>query len=186
MTIARLFHGEKVRLTAFRHEDLGVALRWEDDSDYLRQLIGAAARPRAQEQVQGWYKQHVEDKDGNLFAIRLRDSDTLVGFIELDDILWNAGSAWYAIGIGDRNARGKGYGTEATRLALQFAFDELNLHRVQLTVFAYNEPAIRVYERCGFQREGVFRDQIYRDGVRYDSYLYGILRPEWEAIIGRR
>jgi RimJ/RimL family protein N-acetyltransferase len=160
-------------------------MRWEDDSDYLRNLLGGAVRPRVAEQVQGWYKQHVEDKDGNLFAIRLRESETLIGFIELDDILWNSGSAWYAIAIGDRNARGKGYGTEATRLALQFAFDELNLHRVQLTVFAYNEPAIKVYERCGFKREGAFRDQIYRDGVRYDNYLYGILRPEWNALNGR-
>ena len=67
------------------------------------------------------------------------------------------------------------------RLALKFAFDELNLHRVQLTVFAYNDRAIALYEKLGFQREGTFREFLHRDGARYDMYLYGLLRREWEA-----
>ena len=66
-------------------------------------------------------------------------------------------------------------------LILRFAFNELNLHRVQLTVFEYNDRAVAVYERLGFQREGVYREALYRDGVRYDMYLYGLLRREWEA-----
>ena len=60
----------------------------------------------------------------------------------------------------------------------------MNLHRVQLTVFAYNERALALYERLGFQREGVYREFIQRDGVRYDMYLYGLLRREWEAQAG--
>jgi RimJ/RimL family protein N-acetyltransferase len=59
--------------------------------------------------------------------------------------------------------------------------DELNLHRVQLTVFSYNERAIALYEKLGFQREGVYREFIQRDGRRYDMYLYGLLRREWKA-----
>ena len=61
------------------------------------------------------------------------------------------------------------------------AFGELNLHRVQLTVFAYNERAIALYEKLGFVREGVYREFMACDGVRYDMYLYGLLRREWEA-----
>ena len=70
---------------------------------------------------------------------------------------------------------------EALRLMLRFAFHELNLHRLQLTVFAYNEAAIRLYERLGFQREGAFREYLLRDGKRYDMLLYGLLAREWEA-----
>jgi RimJ/RimL family protein N-acetyltransferase len=80
------------------------------------------------------------------------------------------------MGIGDRGAWGKGYGTEALRLALQYAFDELNLHRLTLTVIDYNERAIALYEKAGFRREGVFREFGQRDGKRYDMYLYGLLR----------
>jgi RimJ/RimL family protein N-acetyltransferase len=66
-------------------------------------------------------------------------------------------------------------------LVLRFAFHEINLHRLQLTVFAYNERAIASYERLGFVREGVFREFINHDGRRYDMILYGLLRHEWEA-----
>jgi RimJ/RimL family protein N-acetyltransferase len=90
------------------------------------------------------------------------------------------------MGIGERDAWGQGYGTEALHLALQYAFDELNLHRITLTVIAYNERAIALYERAGFQREGVFREFGQRDGKRYDMYLYGLLRPEWESGAGTR
>ena len=76
---------------------------------------------------------------------------------------------------------GRIYGAEALGLALQFAFQELNLHRVQLTVFSYNQRAIALYEKLGFQREGIFREHLERDGTRFDMYLYGILRPEWLA-----
>ncbi|MCZ7572072.1 MAG: GNAT family N-acetyltransferase [Ardenticatenaceae bacterium] len=77
---------------------------------------------------------------------------------------------------------GKGYGHEALELALGFAFRELNLYRVQLTVFGYNERAIALYKTAGFQREGVYREFMQRDGQRYDLHLFGLLRREWEAL----
>jgi RimJ/RimL family protein N-acetyltransferase len=86
-----------------------------------------------------------------------------------------------SIGLGDSANWGKGYGNEATRLALGFAFNELNLHRVQLTVFDYNSRAIHLYEKLGFQQEGIYREFLQRDGRRFDMYLYGLLRHEWEA-----
>ena len=85
-----------------------------------------------------------------------------------------------SIAIGEAKQWGKGYGYEAMQLVLRFAFDELNLHRVQLTVFCYNKRAIALYEKLGFQREGIHREHLQRDGRRYDMYLYGLLRSEWE------
>ncbi|MCZ7546462.1 MAG: GNAT family N-acetyltransferase [Anaerolineae bacterium] len=76
---------------------------------------------------------------------------------------------------------GQGYGRAAIALALAFAFDELNLHRVQLTVFSYNTRAIALYEGLGFRREGVYREFLHRDGARHDMLLYGLLAREWRA-----
>ena len=87
---------------------------------------------------------------------------------------------WVAIAFGDEANRGKGYGYEAMQLLLKFAFHELNLHRVQLTVFEYNIRAIRLYEKMGFVREGTQREFLQRDGRRYDMYFYGLLVHEWE------
>jgi RimJ/RimL family protein N-acetyltransferase len=67
-------------------------------------------------------------------------------------------------------------------LILRFAFHELNLHRVQLTVFEYNARAIALYERLGFRREGTYRETLLRDGKRFDMYLYGMLSHEWAEL----
>jgi RimJ/RimL family protein N-acetyltransferase len=83
--------------------------------------------------------------------------------------------------IGDPANRGQGYGYEATQLALAFAFHELNLHRVTLTVFDYNQPSIALAEKLGFRREGVFREFLQRDGQRHNMILFGLLRHEWET-----
>jgi RimJ/RimL family protein N-acetyltransferase len=64
-------------------------------------------------------------------------------------------------------------------LALDFAFKELNLHRIQLTVYSYNPRAIRMYEKLGFQLEGTYREFLLRDGQHYDMLLYGLLSHEW-------
>jgi len=131
--------------------------------------------------VSKWVEGAQKSTTGYLFAIRTLEGDDLLGFVEVNGILWNQGTAWLGIGVGDQENRGKGIGAEAMSLALRFAFHELNLHRVQLTVFAYNNRAIALYEKLGFQREGVYREFLHRDGLRYDMYLYGLLRREWEA-----
>ncbi|MBI5667699.1 MAG: GNAT family N-acetyltransferase [Chloroflexi bacterium] len=116
-----------------------------------------------------------------LFGIRLRETDQLIGLISLEQIDWPNGTAWMGVGIGEPEHRGKGYGSEAIRLLLKFAFHEINLHRVQLTVFAYNPAAITMYEKLGFVKEGIMRERLHRDGQRHDVLLYALLRPEWEA-----
>jgi RimJ/RimL family protein N-acetyltransferase len=121
-------------------------------------------------------------KNDFLFIVRPLDSSLPMGFVHLGEILWSHRVAWLAIGISSEY-QGQGYGHEAMTLALQFAFDEINLHRVQLTVFDYNIPAIRLYEKLGFKREGVFREFMQRDGQRHDMYLYGLLSSEWRSKI---
>ncbi len=116
-----------------------------------------------------------------MFGVRLHAGDELIGVVELDGILWNQQSSWLSIGIGEAARRGQGYGAETLRLALDFAFRELNLHRVQLSVFSYNVAAIALYEKLSFTREGAYREFLQRDGQRYDMYLYGLLRREWET-----
>ena len=82
------------------------------------------------------------------------------------------------IRLGEAEERGHGYGTEAVRLLLDFAFKDLNLHRVYLRVFVTNEAALRVYEKVGFVREGVLREAAYIDGKYVDVAVLGILRDE--------
>jgi RimJ/RimL family protein N-acetyltransferase len=181
MTLSRLFIGAKVRLTALSKDDAPTITGWYLDSDLSRLYDAAPAHPRSQSRWEKWLETRDDEKDAYYFAIRPLDGEALLGVVDLSGILWTHGTCWLAIAIGDPAQRGKGFGSDALRLALDFAFQELNLHRVQLTAFAYNAAAIRLYEKLGFTREGVYREFLHRDGQRYDMLLYGLLRREWEA-----
>ncbi|MFN8374195.1 MAG: GNAT family protein [Anaerolineae bacterium] len=179
MPISRLLVGERVRLTAIRPEDSAVVTRWYEDGEFARLLDATPAYPRAESQVSRYLLEE-SGKEVFIFAIRRTDDERFMGFIDLSGILWTQGVAWLGIGIGPE-FQGQGYGGEALQLVLAFAFRELNLHRIQLTVFAYNERATALYEKLGFVREGVFREALNRDGQRFDMLLYGMLRHEWQA-----
>ena len=92
------------------------------------------------------------------------------------------GSALYHITIGEKDAWGQGYGTEATQLMLDHAFGMLGLHRIALFVFEFNERAIRAYKRCGFVMEGRSRESIYRDGRWWDEIAMSVLESDWRRI----
>ena len=161
--------------------DLPAIARWYNDAGFMRLWDARPAYPKTEEVLKEELEEGRKSQNMFAFAARLLEDDRLIGYLELDGILWTHGVSWLSIGIGDQADRGKGYGREALGLALRFAFGELNLHRVQLTVFEYNETAIALYEKLGFRREGVYREFMQRDGRRYDMYLYGLLRAEWSA-----
>jgi RimJ/RimL family protein N-acetyltransferase len=178
-----LLQGERVQLTAFAPRDLPTFARWYQDTAFSRRFDASPAMPKTEKQVAEYIEEQQKSPTAYPFAIRLLNTDDMIGYGELDGILWTQGTGWTSIAIGDPAFRGQGYGAEALRLLLNFGFAELNLRRVQLTVFSYNTPAIRLYEKLGFQREGVFREFLHRDGQTFDMLLYGLLRREFKDTI---
>ena len=179
----KIFTSKQIRLTAINKEDLATLAQWGEDAYFTRRLDAVPAMPKAEKQWEKWLEKEVYDSHTSYtFAIRLLDQKEMIGLAMFEGILWNQRNGWLAIGIGDARNRGKGYGREAIELLMRFGFYELNLHRIQLTVFSYNHWAIKLYESLGYQREGTFREHLQRDGVWYDMYLYGLLRQEWEKI----
>jgi RimJ/RimL family protein N-acetyltransferase len=175
----QLLRGERVWLSALSHDDAPVIARWEYDTEFLRLMDSRPARPRSEEEVARWLEGLGKATNNYTFGIRLIENDNLIGFVELDGIDWQHGSSALGIAIGPRTHWDSGYGSEAMQLALRFAFDELNLHRIFLTVFSYNARAIHLYEKLGFTLEGRYREHLQRDGQRYDMLIYGLLRHEW-------
>lgn len=176
-----LLRGDRVRLTALRQEDAAQMVGWYQDVGYLRLQDTNTALPKNVAQIAAELEQLNNGSTTLCFAIRTVANDELIGTVGFYELEWANQTAWLGIGIGDRAYWGQGYGTEALRLAVDYAFRELHLYRITLTVIDYNVRAIALYERAGFKREGVFREFGWRDGRHYDMYLYGLLRPEWEA-----
>ncbi len=179
MLTKNILQGPRIRLTAVAKTDLPTISVWYEDTAYSRMFDATPAVPKSQAQLEQWLEGVYKAKDSFLFAVRPLDEETLLGYIELDTILWAHQNCWLGIGLGNREHWGQGYGRESMELALNFVFRELNLYRVQLTVFSYNERALKLYDKLGFKREGVFREFIQRDGGRHDMILFGLLRQEW-------
>ena len=179
-----LFQGELVRLSIEDPETQSVVhARWGRDSEYLRLLDSDSASMWSAKKFKEWFDEELKKDSFNqiTFHIHTLEDDRLIGFIGLGDIEWNNGDAWVGIGIGEREYWGKGYGTDAMRTLLRYAFTELNLHRINLGAFVYNPRAIRSYEKAGFTVEGYEREALHRDGNYTDSIYMGILREEWQA-----
>jgi RimJ/RimL family protein N-acetyltransferase len=180
-----IFRGELVRLTA---EDPKVMAehfsRWSGDALYLRLMDSFPARPFSIKATQEWIeKEQSKDRpDQFYFMIRSLKDERLLGDIGLDGIQWNHGDTFMGIGLGNREDWGRGYGSDALRLILRYAFNELNLFRVSLNVFEYNTRAIRAYEKVGFVHEGRMRRSLNREGRRWDVLYMGITLDEWAML----
>lgn len=178
-----LLTGELVKLTAVNPEtDSGWFVKWSRDAEFLRMLDAEPVRQWSQKKYKEWLEKDLEKEPGDafLFLIRILEQDEPIGFVELDSIQWNHGDAWVGIGIGSREYWNKGYGSDAMEVLLRYAFEELNLQRISLTVFDYNQRAIRSYEKVGFVLEGRTRQFLKREGRRWDMLFMGLLRAEWE------
>ena len=176
---SNLFRGELVRLVAPSERDSPVLARWSEDADFLRSMDSDYARPLSPEEAALRLNPQEVDPNKVEFHLRTLADDRLIGFVALHSIEWNNGAGVLAVGIGEPKYRGKGYGTDALRLMLHYAFHELNLFRIGLDVIATNTRAIHTYEKLGFQHEGQMRGAVLRDGRRSDRIFMGILRDEW-------
>lgn len=179
-----LLEGELVRILAPDPvHTAGLFANWMRDSEFIRLLDMDPAKPFSLDKYKEWFEKDLveEQKSDELFfLIRTLKEDRAIGFIGLDGIRWVHGDAWVGIGLGDRDYWGKGYGTDAMRILLRYAFEELNLHHLSLSVFEYNSRAIRSYEKVGFVSEGCIRKCLMRDGRRFDMFFMGILSTEWK------
>jgi len=173
-----LFEGTTIRLTALKKEDAADMAAWYADAEFMRLFDAATAFPISEEQLASRIEEWHKSETRFVFGLRSRKDERLIGIAGLDEVSWRNRVGWLEIGLGRRHWR-QGYGREALRLILGYAFDELDLHKVQLTVFSYNRAAQRLYECFRFRREGVFREYVYRDGERHDMILMGLLAREW-------
>jgi RimJ/RimL family protein N-acetyltransferase len=180
---SKLFEGDLVRFYMPETKDAADdAARWALDTEYWRYLDSDPPRPATAQALRAeWEKESPNPLHFVVFDVKDKVAERHIGFVALFNFHWNHGEAWVGIGMGERDYRGKGYGTDAMRLMLNYAFTELNLNRVTLVVFGYNPRAMRSYEKAGFVLEGRQRRCLHRDGQWWDEVFMGILRDEWEA-----
>ena len=176
-----MLEGTDVVLRRHVPSNLEAFLRWYSDAEVAR-LTRYQDGPMRPEEIERFFTARALGLESLSLAVHLRDGDRLIGTCALSQLDSDNGSALYHITIGEKDVWGRGYGTEATRLMLGHAFGRLNLHRIALSVFSFNERAIRSYQSCGFIIEGRAREAIWRDGRWWDEISMSVLHSDWEAL----
>ena len=170
--------GERIELRRHASENYRLYGEWYGDRE-IWHLTSWAAAPLSSPAVRRLFEDREHSSTDDSFAIHLRGEDEPIGVVSLMHISEANASAELSIIVGHPEDRHRGYGAEAIAVLLDYAFGQLGLNRVGLSVFEFNEDAISAYKRLGFREEGRLRRALNRDGAFHDAILMSVLKEEW-------
>lgn len=175
-----MLRGDKVILRSITREDLPRLLVFQNDLEVELAGGGDPPEPRTLESLQKRFDREAAEPPRDKTDFAIEADGKLIGTCGLVGINETVRYAELGITIGDKEYWGRGYGRDAVRTLLDYAFRLRNLRRVWLEVHAENERAIRAYHACGFVEEGRLREHIWLAGRYVDNVLMGVLREDWE------
>ncbi|HET7711390.1 MAG TPA: GNAT family protein [Thermoanaerobaculia bacterium] len=167
--------GEHVILRAFEREDAERCYRWMNDPNIVRTL--KSRYPIAFQSEMEWIERAIQPTiNERHFAIERKDDRSHIGNASIHDIDWVSRTSWFGLFIGEPSAWNRGFGTDAVGALIRFAFDEMNLVKLRINVFDYNEKAKHVLLSHGFIQEGKLQRDFYREGTHHDIVILSIFR----------
>lgn len=171
--------GEKVLLRAIEFDDADILRQMINDGEIERMMWGYSF-PVARHQQVKWIENLANEK--SVFRAIIDVDGVAVGTIILSDIDMRNGIAEMHIKLANACQRGKGYGTDAVSALVSYAFHELRLNCIYCRVKEDNIASQKLFEKCGFIKEGCLRSRVYRNGRHYDFYEYSVLRSDWDQV----
>jgi len=168
--------GKKTNLRPVSREDIPKILVWINDPE-VRQFVSSVV-PTTQKFEEDWVDGLCKDKDNVVLVIETKDG-VAIGLMGLHRINWVNRVATTGALIGDKEYWGKGFGSDAKMALLEYAFNTLNLHRINSDVIAFNERSLNYSLRCGYQIKGKKRQAMFRHGKYWDRIELGLLREDW-------
>lgn len=174
-----LIKGKKVLLRAIELSDAEVLQQMINDEEIEKMMLGYSF-PVARHQQIKWIENLSNER--NVFRAMIDVNGVAIGTVILSDIDMKNGTAEIHIKLANSSERGKGYGTDAISAMLSYAFKELRLNCVICRVKEDNVASQKMFEKCGFVKDGCLRSRVYREGKYYDFYEYSILKSEYDNI----
>lgn len=170
--------GERIYLSPLNINDADIYAKWLNEKN-ISENLGIDDVVIDYDNISKWLN---NIKSKYTFAIVLREDDKLIGccgFEKIDLIHQNAS---LKIFIGDEENRGQGYGKEAIKLLIDYGFNNLNINNIMVTVFSFNNKALKLYKSLGFKMIGIRRKCYYFKGKYYDEIFMEILKDEYKEI----
>lgn len=170
-----MYYGEKVCLRAYREEDIPKATSFVNDEELKKLLVTNIPFPMTLWEEEEWIKSQKSNQDGSYnFAIEDIETKKYIGGCGIQEVNWLSRVATVGIMIGDKEYWGKGYGTDAMKVLIDFIFNKMNIRKIRLSTFSFNMRARKSYEKCGFEVEGILKDEIFKDGKYYDEIIMSV------------
>lgn len=170
--------GERVQLRRHDPKNYRLYAEWYGDSE-IWHLTSWARMPLGRSAVKRLFEERELSTTDDSFAIHPNGEKKPIGVISLMNISEANLSADLSVIVGAPDDRSQGYGAEAIEMIVRYAFEDLGLNRVGLSVFEFNASAISTYERLGFEHEGRLRKAVKRADGFHDALLMSVLREEW-------
>ncbi len=172
-----MIEGKTINLRLIEEDDLEQVAEWRNKPAINKYFFNIF--PISKWGQKDWFAKLLSNERKKLFIIETKEREP-TGTIGLDDIDWKNQKAEFGnMLIGDQENQRKGYAKDATLTLLKFAFEEMNLNRIYLNVLDFDKRAIRLYEKCGFQKEGNLRQAFFTQGRFCDIVVMSILRQEF-------
>lgn len=176
-----MIKGNLVYLRPIQDEDMESVFQSCQDEEFL--YMTGTRKLFTRDEIIESYKRFRKDSTRYDFAICLLDHDQIIGDLSILEIDEDNKKAGFRISLHNRNTVNRGYGTEATRLAQKYTFEELALNRLELEVFSHNIRGIKAYEKAGFRKEGTLRQSLYMNDTYSDEILMGMLQEDYEQCL---
>ncbi len=178
-----MLQGKKVCLRGLEMDDIDeIMTHWNDWEvrRFLKQIV-PHSKQEEEDFIRNTWRNRQEGNAYN-FGIETISDKKLIGGLGFSSVEWVNRNAAFGIVIWNKQYWDQGLGAEATQLLLKFAFEQLNLNRVGLRVFAFNDRAKAMYNKVGFQQVGKLRKSVFRDGRYHDELIMDILSEDWIKI----
>ena len=177
--------GKHVTLRAVEQEDVPLLHKWANDPE-IWYMLGGWHFPCNLESTQKWFESLRSDHLNQRFVIDTPDLG-VIGSANLVDIDWKNRTAFHGMMLGDKEIRGKGFGVDSVMAVMKYAFEELDLERLDGSMIEYNAASLKLYlDKCGWKEEGRQRAWYFRQNRRWDRILVGVTKADYFDLIKQK
>ena len=175
-----MYRGGLVKLRAYKESDIEKAVEFINDEEVKKFLDSNIPFPITKWQEEEWIKSRKSNSDYTYdFAIEDLETGKYIGGCSINECNLKSRNCTIGIMIGDKDYWDKGYGSDALSVLIKFIFEEVNMNKIKLGVFSFNNRAIACYKKLGFIEEGILKKELYRNGKYYDIILMSLFKEDW-------
>lgn len=165
-------------LRPLKESDSELLFLWRNQLEYIKNTKSFRL-PKHEGLEREWVNHMMLEKSNSTVFFIITADEASIGLVQLSNIDWISRNAYFGIALCDDSAKSKGYGRRVTKLVLDYAFNELNLHKISVEILDFNLSSIHLFESIGFIKEGVMREHYFWSNTYHDVNLYGLLKEDY-------